>query len=194
VHHSLGSGFARPQNYGGVVAIDDTFRFGFHTGDFNGDRRDDIVFQGRCGDDRHRCWRVLASQLNGTFAKQDWGDGIYPSPTETTDYGLLVGDFNGDGRDDIAYRGLCGAAAACTRVQLAQEDSTFVVARMSYGLYADGPYTPHFGLRVGDFNADGRADIAYRGRCGKVSAYAWRRHLSGLGNGFTISCSARLMP
>lgn len=189
VHHSTGTGFMTPKEYGdGVYHSAETFRFGFHTGDYNGDGRADIAFRGACGGDGHDCWRVLVSQPDDTFAAMDWGDEAYWDPGHTDDYGLLVGDYNGDGRDDIAYRGRCGSADPCLRVHVSMADRTFQMQNWGAGFYLDGPVTPHFGMRVGDVNGDGYADISYRGRCGS-SRPTWRHHLGGAAYPFTISCS-----
>jgi hypothetical protein len=49
--------------------------------------------------------------------------------------------------------------------------------------------TNHFGLRVGDRDGDGKADIGYRGKCGSnPSVPRWRYHLS-TGSGFSVVCS-----
>ncbi|MPZ26922.1 MAG: hypothetical protein GEV12_11005 [Micromonosporaceae bacterium] len=190
VHRSTGTGFMAARGYGdGVYHSDETFRFGFHPGDYNRDGRADLAFRGNCGNDGHPCWRVLASQSDGSFTAQDWGDGKYWDPTQTDGYGLLVGDYNGDGRDDIAYRGLCGSTDPCLRVHVSTVDDTFVAQGWGGGFYLDGPVTAHFGMRVVDANGDGYADIGYRGRCGSPGVPRWRFHLGGDTYPFTIACS-----
>ncbi|HEX6686595.1 MAG TPA: FG-GAP-like repeat-containing protein [Candidatus Limnocylindrales bacterium] len=192
VQRSTGAGFFAARGFGDDVRVSaETFRFGFHTGDFTGDGRADIAFRGLCGNDNHACWRVLMAQPDSTFAARDFGDAAFWHPTESEDFGLLVGDFNGDGRDDIAYRGLCGTPATdCIRVHRSFPDNTFSASDWGDNMYFDGPVTPHFGMRVGDFNADGRADIAYRGRCGSPGVAQWRYHVGADTYPFTISCSA----
>jgi hypothetical protein len=191
VHRSTGSGFMAPHNFGnGVVTSADTFRFGFHTGDFTGDDHADIVFRGLCGADRHACWKVLAGQPDSTFAELDFGDDARFHATETDEFGLLVGDFNGDGRDDLAYRGLCRSPAVdCLRVHTSTTSNTFTAQNWGDNMFFDGRITAHFGMRVGDMNGDGKADIGYRGRCGSSGVAQWRYHLGGAGYPFTISCS-----
>lgn len=189
VHESSGTSFRKPRNYGSHGRFSaETSRFGLHTGDFDGDGRDDIVFRGLCGDDAHPCWTVLTSQADGTFAAQDWGDDARWS-SDTDAYGLLVGDFNGDHRDDIAYRGMCTETRPCMRVHLSTPEGHFVAGDWADAFYPDDVYSPHFGMRVGDFNGDGKADIAYRGRCGSPGIPQWRYHMGASKPPFTIACS-----
>jgi hypothetical protein len=189
VHRSTGTGFQAARNFGdGVWASDETWRYGFHVGNFDGDGRDDLVFRGLCGAEPHSCWTVLRSQPDSTFARQDWGDGAYWDPVETLRYGLLVGDYNGDGRDDIAYPGWCGTGTACMRVHLATGVTDFDEQDWGGGFYFDPALSPHFGMRVRDRNGDGLDDIGYRGRCGD-SVPRWRFHLATAGGSFTTYCT-----
>lgn len=188
VHHSTDGGFTEPLDYGDSEGYNvDTLRFGLVVGDFNGDGRDDILFPGTCGGDRS-CWLVLASQPDHRFAVADWGNGGHWHPTQTDEYGLLVGDFNGDGRDDIAYRGQCGDGKPCWRVHLS-EGERFAPYNWGDEFVPDPREARHFGLRVGDADGDGRADIAYRGRCGNQGKGQWRYHRSEVEGRFAISCS-----
>jgi hypothetical protein len=188
VHLSTGTGFTTGSDYGdGVRLSDDTFQFGFHSGDFDGDGRADLVFRGLCGRDAHPCWRVLSSRPEGRFSVRDWGDDAYVDPRQTADYGLLVGDYDGDGRDDLAYRGLCGSGEPCVRVHLSTPGHRF---RLHHGgrFRADGAVTGHLGMRVVDADGDGRDDVAYRGRCGDDGEPGWRIHLGGTGSTFRVVC------
>ena len=78
-------------------------------GDFDGDSfRDDIAYYGKCGSSGASCWRVHLS--NGTTFNT-WGD--YGASMWFNSNGqissVLVGDYNGDGKDDLTYYGKCGS-------------------------------------------------------------------------------------
>ncbi len=171
---------------GGVVAELDVYQasllpsYGLAVGDFNGDGRDDIVTRGLCGTPSEGCWRVQLSTGSGYTAPQNWGNGAYFS-SETTDFGVIVGDFNDDGRDDIVYRGFCGFQQKCWRVQLSTGSGFLNGVNWGNGAYFS-PESDDFGVVSGDFNDDGRDDIVYRGFCG-FQQKCWRVQLS-TGSGF----------
>jgi hypothetical protein len=190
VQRSTGQGLSAPLNYGGVGRpTAETFRFGVHVGDFNGDGRADLVLRASCGNGRgHPCWLVLAARADGRFAAMDWGDGGRWHP-DSDRYGLLVGDFDGDGRDDIGYRGECGKTHPCLRVQRSSGRNGFLGEEWGDGFLPEGVTAPHFGMRVGDANGDGRADLGYLSRCGDPARPQWRYHLGGPAGQFAVACS-----
>ncbi|MEQ4722448.1 VCBS repeat-containing protein [Nonomuraea sp. B19D2] len=191
MHKSTGNGFLDPRNAGNLVEITaETLRFGFHTGDFDGDGRADIVFRSRC--EATACWRVLSLQPDGSFSMGDWGNDVYWDPDETDEYGLQIGDFNGDGRDDIAYLGRCGSTTACMRAHISTAANVFAAQRWGSKPYLDGSITPHFGMRVVDHNGDGKDDIAYRGKCGNPGVPVWRFYMGSAQAPATVACSPAL--
>jgi sugar lactone lactonase YvrE len=111
-------------------------------GDFNGDSKLDLaVGLGPGG------LSVFIGNGDGTFQSA--------STSGTEDYlgNLIVGDFDGDGKLDIAISEN-GANAAVT-VLLGKGDGTF----QPPVLYRVG-ITPTHAVTVGDFNGDGRSDLA----------------------------------
>ena len=86
-------------------------------GDFDGDGRSDIVYYGRCGSLGHSCLCVPRSDGKKLCAGENWGDRLNTSTETSAIGGLLVGDFDGDGKDDIMYRERCGkSGGSCWRV------------------------------------------------------------------------------
>src|SRR5215469_6335377 len=69
----------------------------------------------------------------------------------TTPYSVAVGDFNGDGRADLA---VANEGSGTVSVLLGNGDGTFQAAVN----YAVG--TTPGSVAVGDFNGDGKADLA----------------------------------
>ena len=143
VYRNLGDGrLAAPAGYPSAG--------GYHelvTGDFDGDGHLDIatdafgVFWGR-GDGTFRDEVALA-------VKSDWGTS-----------GLAVADFDGDGVDDIATataaRTDAGGLSNAVSVLVGSRSGSFVAAASG----AIPRYPSSRGLLVGDFNGDGRPDLA----------------------------------
>ena len=125
-------------------------QFGFHdelvlTGDFNNDRRDDLVAftRGTSAD----IWVALSTGAS-------FGNAVrWHSNFVAGDQVPGVGDFNGDGFDDIAM--FTRGAAADVYVALSN-GSSFGQARLWHSFFAVGDELP----AIGDFNRDNRDDIA----------------------------------
>jgi len=150
------------------------------TGDFNGDGKSDII-RARSGSvGWGNFWRVsLSNQLNFGFTTQDWSTGSY-MPVDNLADGherVLTGDFNGDGKSDIAH---ARTAWGAWRVSLST-GSGFTTQDWSTSPYVaiDNLSDQHEMIVTGDFNGDGRTDIAHS-RSGWTK---WRVSLS-TGSGF----------
>lgn len=115
-------------------------------GDFNGDTKQDLAVTNQGGS-----VAVFLGQGNGTFLAapgSPFGSG------GTNPFGLVVGDFNGDTKQDLA---LTNQFSDNVSVFLGQGNGTFVAAvGAPFGSGGTGPYA----LAVGDFNGDNRQDLA----------------------------------
>jgi hypothetical protein len=142
---STGSGFS-----GTGVKWHDYFAVGAETplvGDFNGDNKDDIVTftKGSAAD----VYVALSTGHSFTGTGVKWHD-YFAVGAETP----LVGDFNGDNKDDIAT--FTRGATADVYVALSTGSGFSGTGVKWHDYFAAGSETP----AVGDFNGDNRDDIA----------------------------------
>jgi hypothetical protein len=110
------------------------------TADFNGDGKMDIATADGGND-----LTVLLGNGDGTFSvalSVPVGNGVNSRPP------AAVGDFNGDGRPDLA----AGREGAQVRVLIGQGDGTFLAS-------ADVTVGPLYTIAVGDLNGDGKPDL-----------------------------------
>ncbi|GAB3434522.1 hypothetical protein GCM10027569_85670 [Flindersiella endophytica] len=137
-----------------------TFGFGAEVpqvGDFNGDGMDDVaVFtRGSAAD----VYVALSTGTRFTGSGVLW-HGSFAGGTEKPG----VGDFNGDGRDDVVT--FTGGTAADVYVALSNGGAFTGTGGLWHGSFAGGTEVPG----VGDFNGDGRSDVVTfaRGDQGRV--------------------------
>lgn len=135
-------------------------------GDFNGDGRSDVAMLSAAGN-----WWVALTPASGPYAPPtSWAS----LRTDVTLAFPTVGDFTGDGRDDIA---LFNPLSGVWRV-LASTGSGF--DKLNFGNW--DPATNWTKPLVGDFDGDGRSDLAAR----DIDRGAWHVALSN-GSGFATS-------
>jgi len=128
------------------------------TGDFDGDGRWDLL----AGDPAAGRWLVTRSLINRALPRNN--PGVFSPAGEWLDnWGrgggmndFATGDFNGDGRSDLAYWD-----EKTGEIRVAPSDGNKFVPRLDAG----GGFNPPGGvveMLSGDFNGDGRDDLLFR--------------------------------
>ena len=139
---------------GATVAIpSNTWSMGeMAVGDFNGDGKLDIAVITY----NNPRVNILLGNGDGTFSL---AASSISSPYITSENPLIaVGDFNGDGKLDIAI----ATGYNTISIFLGNGNGTFT-AGATVGLPADGPEDYAIVIQVGDFNGDGKLDMAVSG-------------------------------
>ncbi len=160
-------------------------------GDFNGDGKTDITALYDYGN--HNCrWHVWLSdgtKFNISNGSNGWwmNSGSY---TATAVAQAVSGDFNCDGKTDIAALYNYGGTASRWHVWLS-DGTKFNISNGSNGWWkVDSGYDASKVVRAvsGDFNKDGKGDIAalYNYGSGKVRWHVW----TSTGSSFTYSGSS----
>jgi hypothetical protein len=133
-------------------------------GDFNGDGLDDIALTGPTG------WAsipVAFSTGGGNFSVTNSGVASFPGFAATANAKPVVGDFDGDGRDDIALTGPTGWASI--PVAFSNGNGTFTVTNSAVASFPGFAATTNAKPVAGDFNGDLRDDLALTGPTGWAS-------------------------
>ena len=122
------------------------------TGDFNGDGIVDLVTGNNCGDN---------PTCQGITVYLGKGDGTFQagvsSMSQIPGTDVAVGDFNGDGKLDVAASAYVnGGQDGTFQIELGNGDGTFTQGQ-SVALPSN---LISFSLTAGDFNGDGKLDLA----------------------------------
>ena len=121
--------------------------------DFDGDGRSDLAARNDAGE--WWIWQSTGTSLEG----RNWGRW----ETGTTWQNVLVADVNRDGRADIAGRNSAGLWFVSLATGTTSASVVFTTSQ--WGLWSTA--TTWSDVQVGDFNGDGRADIAGRSAIGQ---------------------------
>ncbi len=119
-------------------------------GDFNGDGRQDLAVLDRDSANfgRSSSVNILKGKLVGAF-RAPMHYAVVNVPTS-----MAIGDFNGDGRSDLAVTSNNAQNQGNVNVLMGNRDGTFQTS--VYYAVGGGPQA----IAVGDFNGDGKSDLA----------------------------------
>ena len=169
-------------------------RYHVVTGDWNGDGRTDIFLQHRLqGASKLYTAGVDGSMIAGSFAPTDWWAGEGSGNTGRTVRVVHAGDWNGDGRTDLARE----------TIQISGNSSpfTFTHTLALYHAGDSGMTSNGYSLRathrasafvpifvLGDYNGDGRTDVFLQQRSATLS----RLYTAQANGHLTLSAAATL--
>jgi FG-GAP-like repeat/FG-GAP repeat len=151
------------------------FAGGIAVGDFNGDQKDDLAIT-----DQEGHVLIYLGNGDGTFQAAK----VFPvgSPGDQFPEPVVAGDFNGDGKLDLAFLSPAESTFDATvNVLLGNGDGTFG-APSHFRARRNGEYFPR-ALAVGDFNADQRLDVALVFSNGLPVDHGYAQILLGNGDG-----------
>lgn len=141
-------------------------------GDFNGDRKSDVALIGPGG------WRsmpVAFSNGDGSFRITNSNVGDFGGWASVPNVDALVGDFDGDGKADVALAGGDPNWWHTMPVAFSKKDGSFKVTNTEAGVFAVRAGELGTKKVVGDFDGDGRADIAVVGSSARTLPVAFSR-------------------
>lgn len=129
------------------------------TGDFNNDHRTDLALIG--GDPNW--WHTMPvafSAGDGSFTITNADVGPFAAWAATPNAKVLGGDYNGDGRTDVA---LTGGGWTTLPVAFSNGNGGFNITNAGVGDFAKWAAVPNAKALTGDFDGDGRTDVALTG-------------------------------
>ena len=122
-------------------------------GDFNGDGMSDMLWRNASGEIAE--WQVNGTVIGGSGDLNAGGGAVFLGTAWSV---AGIGDFNGDGKADIIWRNASGEVA-----EWQMNGSTIIGSSdLNSGGVAVAPTANWSVAGVGDFNADGNADLLWR--------------------------------
>lgn len=131
-------------------------------GDYDGDGKSDVALIG--GDPNWWIFMPVAfSRGNGAFRTTAYRVGEFAAWAAAPNVEALVGDFDGDGKSDVALAGGDPAWWHTMPVAFSTGKGSFKIKNTDVGVFAVRAGVPSTKKVVGDFDGDGKADVAVIG-------------------------------
>lgn len=151
-----------------------------NTADFNNDGKKDLVAVVNVSPGVYQAAILMSN-----------GDGTFGLTTMSAGSSLVVGDFNGDGRQDLAVFGLVVSPNAM--IKYGNGDGTFTDSAVPFATGVNAPFMVQNAV-AGDFNGDGRLDLYGEIVSFRINSGIGFGALIALNNGdgtFTVSFAGR---
>jgi hypothetical protein len=174
-----GSGFL---NVNGTFVMPDPSWKIAGIGDLSGDGKSDLLWRDATGSTA--VWVMDGSSIVGSGYLNVNGTIIAPDPSWSV---VGMGDFNGDKFSDLIWRNAATGELAEWQLHSSDIIGSADVNNGSVGLRPDSSWTI---AAVGDFNADGDADLLWRNSNGTVSEWLMRGSTVADGSAVTLNGSA----
>ena len=154
-------------------------------GDFNGDGMSDMLWRNASGEIAE--WQMNGTVIAGSGDLNAGGGAVFLGAAWSV---AGIGDFNGDGKSDIIWRNASGEVA-----EWQMNGSTIIGSNdLNAGGVAVAPAANWSVAGVGDFNADGNADLLWRDSS-SGALVEWLMNGSGIvGSGSVMSGSTPVNP
>ncbi|MBL8954107.1 MAG: FG-GAP repeat protein, partial [Myxococcaceae bacterium] len=137
------------------------------TGDFNGDGKTDLATISRSGGGGWASWVAVDLSTGSGFASTVWGaatPGHMRNGGAAHEYKVLTGDFNGDGKTDLATVTPNGQGGWAEWVALELSTGSGFASTVwraaTSGHMRNGGAANDYKVLTGDFNGDGKTDLA----------------------------------
>lgn len=142
-------------------------------GDFDGNGRDDLAAIYDYDGSSVKLWMWKSKPAGGfaepvvSWSSTTWGDWAR--------MGVVAGDFNGDRLDDVSvwYDAADGSDSIRTLVSLATTQGAFTPPTVGWSGTAGSYYYPSMKIVSGDYNGDGRDDLAAMNTYNDASIKLW---------------------
>ncbi|RCH65467.1 hypothetical protein DT019_27085 [Streptomyces sp. SDr-06] len=180
----LGDGYALLQDRGNLVIYNAKGQALWSSGttirhDYNGDGRSDVADWYNYADG-HDAIHTLLTNSDGTF-KAPFEGAVFPNGYfDATKARFATGDYNGDGRGDVAFLYDYGGGKVKLFTALSKPDGTYQTPFIESWSSPSGWWANDLKLESGDFNGDGRDDLA-----------AWYSYADGSDRLFTFTADIR---
>lgn len=144
-----------------------------YMGDFNGDRKTDILQRKQNGQ-----WKILYSTGTNFIATSFTFNQAVNITGALSDHKILVADFNGDGKSDIVHGYPIFVNGTSTSSIFSVYYNKGSISQFYNEQYNYNNVLPNSDIAVGDFNGDGNSDLLLKGNYNAAGEILYFKPLS----------------